>query len=304
MEVIARELSTSRSTVSRLLQYARESGLVEIRVLPPDTRSRPIEQALSEAYGVSAHVAAVPSTATSVERLERTAALAAKLLNSIFESDMIIAISWGTMVNAISQCLIPKITTNTQFVQLNGMGFSQTAGGHYANAVMARFGEAFSGYVRQFPVPVFFDRADTKVALLNEHSINNIVSLQQNADAVLFSVGTVTDGVPSNPYLSGYFLNHTDFAALANEDAVGDIATTYLRPDGTHAGVAFNDRTSGPDLEKLRGVKRRICAVAGDHKIAPLRAALTGGFVTELVIDELTASLLLDLERSETAGPD
>ena len=121
MDVIARQMGTSRSTVSRLLQYARDSGLVEIRVLPPDARAHPLEQSLAESFGIRAHVAHVPSTATTVERLERTAVEAARLLHSIFESDMIIAISWGTMVNAISECLIPKATTNCQFVQLNGM---------------------------------------------------------------------------------------------------------------------------------------------------------------------------------------
>ncbi|MGV9802246.1 sugar-binding transcriptional regulator [Mycobacterium sp. NPDC003449] len=301
MDVIARQMGTSRSTVSRLLQYARDSGLVEIRVLPPDSRAHPLEQSLAESFGVRAHVAHVPSTATTVERLERTAVEAARLLHSIFESDMIIAISWGTMVNAISECLIAKPTTNCQFVQLNGMGFSRTTGGHYANSIMARFGEAFSGYVRQFPVPVFFDRAEIKVGLLEERSIKGIISLQHSADVVLFNVGTVTAGMPSSPYLNGYFLDDVDFAALAADGAIGDIATSYLRQDGSHSGIRLNARTSGPDLDKLRMVKHRICAVSGDHKIDALDAALAGGYITELVIDELTAGLLLERYQGATA---
>ncbi len=35
MEVIAQELGTSRSSVSRLLSFARESGLVDIRINSP-----------------------------------------------------------------------------------------------------------------------------------------------------------------------------------------------------------------------------------------------------------------------------
>lgn len=294
MDVIARQLDTSRSTVSRLLRFARDTGLVEIRVLPPRSRSHPLEQLVQRRYGVRAHVVAVPTTATTVERLERTAVQAARLLNSVFESDMVIGLSWGTMVHEISQCLIPKPTTNCQVVQLNGMGFSRTTGSHYAGAIMDAFGSAFDAYVRPFPVPVFFDDAETRSALLRERSLQAIVALQQSVDAVLFSVGTVTDGVPSSPYLHGYFLDEDDFRLLAEDGAVGDIATTYLRADGSHHGVRLNERTSGPDLDRLRSVKHRICAVAGDHKVEALQAALTGGYVTELVVDEITVTNLLE----------
>ena len=38
---------------------------------------------------------------------------------------------------------------------------------------------------------------------------------------------------------------------------------------------------------------RRVCAVAGDNKVAPLRAALRAGVVTDLVVDEITAAHLV-----------
>lgn len=294
MDVIARQLNTSRSTVSRLLKFARETGLVEIRVLPPRSRSHPLERVIHETYGVRAHVVPVPTTATTVERLERTAIHAARLLNSIFESDMIIGLSWGTMVKAISECLIPKPTTNCQFVQLNGMGFARTTGSHYANAMMEAFGAAFDAFVWPLPVPVFFDDAATKRALLRERSVQNIISLQRTVDAVLFSVGTVVDGVPSSPYLHGYFLDEEDFGLLAEDAAVGDIATTYFSPEGEHRGIRLNERTSGPDLDRLRTVKHRICVVSGDHKVEALAGALRGGYVSQLVVDEVTATRLVD----------
>lgn len=294
MDVIARQLNTSRSTVSRLLKFARETGLVEIRVLPPQSRSHPLERVIDERYGVRAHVVPVPTTATTVERLERTAIQAARVLHSIFESDMVIGLSWGTMVNAISACLIPKPTTNCQFVQLNGMGFARTTGSHYASAMMDSFGSAFDAFVWPFPVPVFFDSAETKKALLRERSVQSIVALQHKVDAVLFSVGTVDGGMPSSPYLHGYFLDEDDFGLLADDGAVGDIATTYIGPDGDHRGIRLNERTSGPDLDRLRSVKHRICVVAGDHKVEALAGALSGGYVSQLVVDEVTATTLLD----------
>src|SRR5690349_12451637 len=55
MEVIARELGTSRSSVSRLLSYARESGLVDIRINSPLERLGMLEQRIRDRHRIVAH---------------------------------------------------------------------------------------------------------------------------------------------------------------------------------------------------------------------------------------------------------
>ena len=302
MEAIARELQISRSTVSRLLSFARQTGLVEIRVLPPSSQVADLERVLTAGYAVQAHVVHVPPTATAAERVERTANHAARLLNSVVDSDMVIGISWGTMVNAISRCLIPKPTTNSQIVQLNGLGNSRATDVHYANTLMSAFSNAWGAYVQQLPLPLFFDSSEARDLLFKERSIQHIVELQAAADVVLFSVGTVTNGVPSSPYTSGYFLDESDFSTLLQDGVVGDVATTFFRGDGAHEGVRFNRHTSGPDPMALKQVQHRICVASGDHKVDALHAALLGGYVSELVLDDLTANLLI--ERHQAVGPD
>jgi DNA-binding transcriptional regulator LsrR (DeoR family) len=47
---VAEELGTSRATVSRLLSYAMENGLVEIRVHDPQELSGNLESMLREHY--------------------------------------------------------------------------------------------------------------------------------------------------------------------------------------------------------------------------------------------------------------
>jgi deoxyribonucleoside regulator len=44
---------------------------------------------------------------------------------------------------------------------------------------------------------------------------------------------------------------------------------------------------------------RRICVVSGTHKVRGLRGAIAAGLITDLIIDERTASALID-----SAGPD
>jgi deoxyribonucleoside regulator len=297
MEEIAAELRTSRSTVSRLLSHARETGMVEIRINPLHSQVEDLKELISAHYGVWADVIYVPRSAMPTDRVERTAAQAAELLAETFGSDMILGLSWGTMVNAISRVLVPKATVNTQIVLLNGTGNPRTMGAHYSGTMLATYADAFGSYAQQLPLPLFFDRAETREAMFQERSIQRVVELQASADVTLFSVGTVTDGVPSSPYLSGYFLDPSDFSALRDDGAVGDVATRFIAEDGSHAGIRLNARTSGAAPGDLKRAKFRICAVSGDHKIEALHAALVGGFVTHLVIDELTAQSLITRYR-------
>jgi len=64
MDAIARELHTSRPTVSRLLRFARDSGLVEVRLRTLQEAAPELEQSLAAAYGVTAHIVSVPDTRT------------------------------------------------------------------------------------------------------------------------------------------------------------------------------------------------------------------------------------------------
>ncbi|BEP15061.1 sugar-binding transcriptional regulator [Acidothermaceae bacterium B102] len=299
MEAIAREMRTSRSTVSRLITYAKAAGIIEFRLHTPHERVPGIEQRLSSAYGIVAHVVPVPETATELETLDQVARFSARLLNTLFDSDMILGIAWGTTVNAVSKHLVAKATTGSQVVQLNGAGNTRTTGIDYASQIVHRFGAAYGARVQQFPVPTLFDYPETKRALWRERSILRVLNLQQRADVVLFGIGAVEGGVPSHVYSAGY-LERRDFTAIKQAGVVGDVATVFYRLDGSHDGISLNDRASGPDLALLRKVRHRMCVVAGENKLLGLRGALAAGLVSELVIDEASASALvtaLDVRR-------
>src|SRR4051812_38723078 len=80
MEAIAHELRTSRSSVSRMLSQARATGLVEIRLHSPVEASTVLERDLSERYRIAAHVVPVAGPISDIDRLERVATTAGRLL--------------------------------------------------------------------------------------------------------------------------------------------------------------------------------------------------------------------------------
>lgn len=292
-DAIAKEMNVSRSTVSRLLSYAKTKGLIDIRIIDPSEEPDQLASAILQRYQIkNVHVVPVPEITGEAEWLQRIAQYTASYLNTKFSSGMILGIAWGTTLTAISNCLLRKTTHNSQIVQLNGAGNTQSMGIEYASQIVMRFSQNYRARAHLFPVPTFFDYPETKQALWKEGSIRRILDLQQKADLLLYSIGAVNAGIPSHVYSGGY-LDETDYQNLERYQIAGDIATVFFREDGTIENIPINERASGPNLELFRN-KYGICVVSGLAKVRGLHAALRGKLMSELIVDEPTARFLVE----------
>jgi DNA-binding transcriptional regulator LsrR (DeoR family) len=292
MDAIARELSTSRSSVSRLLAEARATGLVEIQIHSPLERSTGLEAEIADRFQINAHVVPVPGGISNVERLDRVATTAARLLNRFFDSGMTLGVAWGSTMSAVSRQLVPKAAHNAHVVQINGAVNDEDSGIDYASEILRRFGAAFGAQMHQFPVPAFFDDPRTKEAMWRERSTRRILDIQSRMDIALFGLGSPFADVPSRVYIGGY-LNAEDYRSLSEDRVAGDVATVFYRLDGSSDDIELNARGTGLDLPRLRKVARRLCVVSGTQKLASLRGALAAKLVTDLVVDEDLAKRLI-----------
>lgn len=290
---IAKEMSVSRSTVSRLLSFAKSQGLIDIRIVDPTEEPDQLAAIIVKKFKIhNVHVVPVPEITGEAEWLQRVAQFAANYLNTLYDSNMILGIAWGTTLTAISEHLLPKTTHNSQIVQLNGAGNTQSMGIEYASQIVMRFSNNYHARAHLFPVPTFFDFPETKKALWKEGSIRRILDLQQQADLLLYSIGAVNAGIPSHVYSGGY-LDKTDYLNLEKFDIAGDIATVFFREDGSSSNLPINERASGPDLNLFQN-KFGICVVSGIAKVRGLYAALNGKLMRELIVDEPTARYLVE----------
>ncbi len=292
-EDIAQELGLSRPKISRLLSFAKNQGIVQIRVIDPLEDNRSLSKAIKDKYHLKAvHTVPVPDIASEAEALERVATFVGAHLNTLVQSNTVLGLAWGTTLAAISRHLLPKPTPNLEIVQLNGSGNTGSMSDRYITDVIQQFGHNFEARVHLFPVPAFFDYAETKQALWKERSVKRIVELQKRASVLLYSIGAIHASVPSYVYEAGY-LDHKDRKQLEKQKVVGDIATVFFQEDGSFNDIPLNARASGPDLNVIRNADHAVCVIAGRSKIRALEGALNGGLLNELIIDEPSARLLI-----------
>ena len=301
MEAIGARFGVSRSTVSRLLREARDAGVVRITIAPSGRAPAPLAHDLHAAFGVTAHVVPTRASAPAAAHLEAVARQAASLLGELMGDETTLGVAWGATVSALAAHLVSQPTRGSAIVQLNGAASTASSGVAYAGEILARFGAAFDAEVHHFPVPAFFDYADTRTALWRERTVRRVLDLQERLDVAVFGVGSFSGRQMSHVYAAGY-LSPDDMAELLRQGVVGDICTVTLRADGTYADIPLNARASGPTPAMLARVPRRVCVVAGRHRAAATLGALRSGAVTDLVIDEPTARAVLDAHR-RVAGP-
>lgn len=293
MEAIASQLGTSRSTVSRLLQYARETGLVKIEIHNPRDTTNSVAIRLSELFDIKAHVVATSSRLTELERLDRTAKVAAQIVAASIDSRLTVAVAWGATLSAITKSLPSKDVYDVNVVQMNGAANVRTSGMSYTGGILGRFAQSFGASLHQFPVPALFDDPATKSAMWRERSVQRVLDLQRRAGLFVFGLGAPAAGIPSHVFADEY-LDEADRQTIAEEQIVGDCATVFYRADGSNNGISLNARSSGPSFEQIRAIPRRLCVVASPTKRHSLLGALRAGLITELVVDEQCARALLD----------
>lgn len=299
MENIAHHLGISRSSISRLLAHARETGLVRISVAAaPGTRGTLAGQ-ISELFGVQTSVVPVRDVDTEVNRLHNVALVAAERLVEMMKPGATLGVAWGNTTSEITRNLPRVHFPDSTVVQLNGAFNASKSGLPYADSIMTQAANAFGSRVVQFPVPAFFDFPDTRDAMWRERSIRSVLNTIDNADVALFGVGSLSGSLPSHVYSSGYL--DPDEIAIAQQDGiVGDVCTVLIREDGS-TDHPLNDRASGPLPSTLQKIPRRLCVVSGSGKALALLGALRAKVPTDLVIDDSAARALLDLVRQRAA---
>lgn len=294
MDAIGVSLGVSRSTVSRLLKAARTGGLVEISVRSPEQTGNRMGDRLASRFGIRVHVVPVRQRATYVQRLDQVAVVAARLLSDWFLDGQTLGVAWGTTVTAVAENLQPRRRQGSAVVQLNGAANTQTTGLAYASDLIGTIATAFDSAAYYFPVPAFFDYAETKELMWSERSIKRVHEMHHQVDLALFGIGALEASVPSHVYSAGY-LDDKDMDALADERVVGDVCTVFFRQDGSYLGIPLNERATGPTPHELQQIPRRMCIVAQDTKAPAVIGALNARVATDLVLDEHTARAVATL---------
>jgi DNA-binding transcriptional regulator LsrR (DeoR family) len=285
---IAQELSVSRSTVTRLLQRAKNEGLVHI-TLNVTSGTFKAERELERVYGLE-KVRIVPDANDDATQKRWLGHVAAEMMVQTVADNAIVAVSWGTTLQAMADALVgQRPLSGAQIVALVGSLHNATPGAN-TNEVAKQFGQFFNVPARPLLAPVFVQDEATAQGLANDPGIREALELARKASIVIYSFGAMDN--ETTMFRLGH-LAPEQWTFLKDHGAVGDIACRWIDRDGEPVEPPPSINPIGVSLEEIHQIPQRLAVAGGQFKQEIVLAGLRGGFVTTLVTDERTADYLL-----------
>jgi DNA-binding transcriptional regulator LsrR (DeoR family) len=279
----------SRIKVSRLLQQARQNGMVQITIVQPKASHVDLERALEAKYGLN-EVVVVPTR--SDRRADMPSALgpaAARYLARCVGDHEVVAISWGTTLAGMADALQTQNLSEVRVVQMLG-GLGRPESEFYGAELTLRFAQALGGRARLVPSPGVVSSKIVRDALLTDEAIAETLALAASADIAFVGIGSP---IPGSVVLESGILTEHDLDELHAAGAVGDIALRFFDANGRPVNHPLNDRIVGLDLEQISCLPRVVAIAGGSDKFDVIRGAVRGHLIDVLITDERTASRLV-----------
>jgi deoxyribonucleoside regulator len=291
-ETIAKQINASRSTVSRLLQMARDRGIVRIQIDYPWGRAADLEQRLVERFHLrEAQVLLSKGRDDAVVR-EGMGVLAARFLESIVSSENILGVSYGRSLACTIAALSPSQRMEIMVVPIIGaLGADNPL--IDGPELVRRFAHIYGGHYRYLPAPLLVDDVRTRDVLLKSPQIFETLALARRAHIVLMGIGTLTPGYSSMIWAN--YLNERELSWLRDQGAVGHMAAQFYDINGQFMELEINQRAVGIGIKTLQGKDLVIVVAGSEVKAEAILGALRGRYLNVLITDDTAACRVLDL---------
>ncbi len=290
---IAAAMNLSTSKVNRIIAQARRSGMVKISIETPFQRLLETERQLCASGLVPAAIVAPTVSDNDATRLAQIGQAAAAHLAETLRDGDILGISGGKAVAAVADALAASRPVDVRVVPLTGgvQGKYHTDVNHLASRIAERLG----GRSLMLHAPLFAERADQRETVMTMAAVREVLDLARKATVCLVGIGSID--APGSSYFDLHPLSPADRAMLPALGVTAEFLGHLVLDRGEVANCTPNRRLIALRPDQLRRCGRVIAVAAGRGKVGPIRAVLRGGYVSTLVTDEETATMLLHDER-------
>lgn len=286
---IADILNTSRPTVSRLLDKAKETGVVEIIVHSPIRKDPKLSYALRTKYNLRDAVV-VSGSYDYPKALDRCCEAACQLFNSILENNMTVGISWGSVPQIICEQIEHQEYYNVNVVQMVGClgsGDPNVDGLELAIRLSRKLGATYSNIY----APVYVSSKVVRDYLTAEPQIEATLRKAMHTDIFITGIGSLDSSTTIQK--AGYWTDQSRLD-LISHGAVGHLLARPFDINGK--SVEMLDRyIIGAELKALKVPDWSIGVSAAEFKAEATLGAIRGGYINTLVVDQKLASKLLEI---------
>lgn len=298
---IASSLGISITTVSRLLNKAREDRIVEFVIRDPYLECIRLEEKLKERYKIKDVIIApcgsekaIPDSEAARSNAKKLVALeGARYLQRVIHEDDILGVTWGSTVYQMINYLNPSQKINAKFVTLHG-SIACCENELDVRTLVSGIAKAFFGKNYYLLTDALMSSAEAANIMKNEKNNQQVFEMFDHINISVSGIGSfypIEESVLASPA----FMSPQDLDMLKKEQVAGDIALRFFDQNGEECRTPLSDRMIAISLEQFKKIKCKISLVSGVSKANAVQSALKGGLVDVLILDYNLAQAILDL---------
>lgn len=290
---IAEEFGISRFKVARILNEAREHGLVRVDIRLPGRIDGDLSVQLRDALGLARAVVVDTPPEPEPSLRQHLAEVTADLLTEIVADDDVLGLTWSRTIAATSAALTRLAPCTV--VQLAGtLAHPERDAGTVElcrRAAAVGGGRAYSIYA-----PLVLPDAATASSLRGQPEITEALSRFGALTKAVVAIGAWSAG-HSTVWEAVSRRERTDYRAAG---ACAEVSGRLLDAAGRDVRTDLDDRLIAISLDELRAVPEVVALSTGPARAEATRAVVQAGFVSTLVTDASCARAMLALEGPGT----
>lgn len=280
---IAAELGLSRFKVARLLDLAKETGIVRIEVIEPvEEQVLELAARVRDRWGLR-ECSVVPDSAAAHRDVGRAAA---DLLGRVLGPQDVLGLPWSRSVYAMVDCLttLPRVPV----VQLSGAMATNPVDSSTV-AIVRRASRIAGGGRHVFFAPLVMPDEEAAAAVRRDPAVRDALAAADSVTVAMVGVGAWAPGEST-------IYDAVDEAAreeVSAAGAVGEIAAVFFDEQGSVVETSVCRRVVALNGEQLVRIPTVLASCHQLSRVPALVPALRGGLVNALVVTAEVAEELL-----------
>jgi len=288
---IAKKLRLSRPKVSRLLQEARDAGLVKITVAQPPGSHTDLERQLEQRYRLLDVMAVeVSQPASYVQTARELGVVAAGYFQRIVQDNDYIGLTWGLTLSSMVENLSQEKHKHVTVAQLVG-GLGEPDSEAHATDLVRRLAMVLEANMQVIPAPGIVKSAELAQLLRAEPYVAQV--LEQICQVNLAFVGVGAFNHDSLMMRNERILSWEEIQPIVARGAVGDVGLHIYDINGNVLCSDIEQRLIGASAEIYQQIDRVVGVAGGTSKYPSILGAVRGRLINTLITDVDTAQRLL-----------
>lgn len=303
---IAKMLGISITTVSRLLNKAKEDKIVEFVIRDPYIECIRLEEKLRNLFHLKDIIIApavnseegINSEIADDNAKKLVAMEGARYLQRVIKENDVLGITWGSTVYHMINYLNPSQKVKAKFVTLHG-SIACCENELDVRTLVSRMAKAFFGENYYLLTDALMSSSEAARIMKEEKNNQRVFEMFDHIDISVSGIGSFYP-TERSVLASPDFLSPQDLNSLKAQNVTGDIALRFFDHDGNECATSLSERMITISMEKFKKIPCKISLVSGISKANTVLSALKGGLIDVLILDYKLAQEILTLcERQD-----